>query len=270
MNKFRTIKFSQLLASVEEDMRRYADEDLINPSSLIKVVRRCNEVLGLNLYNKKTCIIPVKNYKADLPLDFYKMEMVFSIHEGSYYTGPIATGNHYEWETVQNACFCDNNTAVCVIPLEQHQPKMKYKRFTPLSIGSGDDFLCEYSPNRVWNSKYTIDLSEDLIETPFEKGVLFICYLADLTDPETGELLIPFHSQLNPYYEYSVQTKILENAFINSDDDVEKKLAYVKAERNASYSEAVQVVMSKTFKEWSQYHDRYQKEFFNQYYKIFL
>lgn len=269
MSNFRTIKFSQLLASVEDDIRRYADEGLVNPSGLIKVVRRCNEVLGLNIYNKKQCIIPVKNFKADLPLDFYKMEMVFSVSEGEYYTGSIATGNHYEWDTVQNACFCEGDTAVCVMPLEQHQPKMKYKKFTPLCLSSGQDLLTEYSPNRHWQSTYGIDLKEDLIEVPFKKGTLFISYLADLTDPDTGEVLIPFDSKINDYYEYSVKTKILEDVFINSDDDVERKLAYVKRERNLSFNDALDATMTKSFKEWSKYDQRYKKEFFNKYYRIF-
>src|SRR6478609_6570290 len=239
-----TIKFSQLLSSVKEDMHKYDAEGMIDPIRLIKVVRRCNEVLGSPIYQRKTCAVQVENFKANLPLDLYKIEMVFAVGEFKSYTSLIATGNHYEWSGVRNACMCEGGLSVCVTPLEQHQPTYTINTFTKVNLTENSlPRICKYSPNRHWfGSTYTIDIQEEIIQTSFKEGLLYISYLADLTDEKTGEVLVPFHARLNDYYEYSIKAKILEDMLVNSEADVSNVLQYIKQERNFSFTEAVDFV----------------------------
>jgi hypothetical protein len=271
VRKIPTIKFSQLLASVRDDLPKYDGEGMIDAGKLIKVVHRCNDVMGINIYDHKECIIPVKNFKGNLPMDFYKAEMALAVGEVTRNFGVIATGNHYEWTTVQNACSCEGGTSVCVTPLEQFQPTITYNTFIPLKLGE-NAFKCfsEKSPCRSWGTgKYEIDFEEDLIHTEFEEGLIYLSYMANMTDPDSGELLVPFHGRLNDYYEYSVKARILENMFLNTEADVAQALAYVKRERNLAFSEAVDFVTSKSYREWRQMEEKRQRAFYNRWYKAF-
>lgn len=271
INKLPTIKFSQLLASVREDLHKYDSEGLIDPIRLIKVVRRCNDVLGSPIYDRKVCMSEVSGYKANLPLDFYKMEMVFAVGEFKSYTSLIATGNHYEWTGVQNTCRCQGGIHTCVMPLEQLQPVMAQKTIKPLKLTDRSvKYLSKNSPNRHWfNGLYTIDIQEDVINTEFEEGVLYISYLSDLTDPDTGEILIPFHGKLNAYYEWSVKVKILEDLLFNSEAEVQGLLQYAKNEANVAFSEAVDFVMGRNYRQWSEMRKKDEWEFYKKYYKMF-
>lgn len=271
MNNFKKIKFSQLLASVRDDLHKYADEGMIDPSRLIKVVHRCNDVLGVNIYDRKQCVVEVKNGRADLPLDFYKMEMVLGIGEVSHYSGLINPHVKKEYDSYEPACLCEGDKpTICVYPVHQPDVVIKYDTITPLILSGDTSMYAPNSPASNWvGGAYRVDLQEDFISVGFKSGRLFIGYLADLVDPDTGELLIPFAPQLIDYYENSLKTKILEDLLANSEADVERALQYYKRERNLSYYEATSFVSTKSYREWDIYRKKTEIEFYRKYYKMF-
>lgn len=270
MTAVPTITMSQLVAAVKEDLHKYDAENLIDPIRLEPTIARCNAILGTPIYQSGSCVTRIKNYQADLPKDFYRMETVFLITESKYYTGLLATGNHYEWEGVRNACMCDGHTAVCVNPIEQHQQIKRYTSFIRVNAGENLKNTCtKYSPNLNWSSTmYNIDLDEDKIVTNFEEGILYIEYLKDLKDPETGETLVPFHGRLYDYYAWSLKVKILEDMMLNTEADVANALSYAKQERNLSAMEAIDFVSSKSYKSWTQTKLNHEKDFFRKWYAI--
>jgi hypothetical protein len=270
MIQFHKIKFSQLLASVKEDLHKYADEGLIDPSRLIKVVHRCNEVLGINLYDRQQCVVEVENGKAELPLDFYKMEMIFAVGDVGYaHTGPINPHVKKDY-VVHPACMCDGGTTVCVYPVHQPDYVIKYTTIIPLILNGSENYLTNYSPMVNWKGgKYSINIQEDIINVGFDTGTLFLSYRSDLIDKETGEILVPFHSRLNDYYEYSVKTKILEDLLMNSEADVQGALAYAKRERNLAYYDAVDYTLSKSYGELKLYNQKLEREFYQKNYSMF-
>lgn len=270
MNNFKKIRFSQLMASVRDDLHKYDDEGMIDSSRLIKVVHRCNDVLGINIYDTKQCVTEVEGGRADLPLDFYKMEMVFAVGEVTRHTGLINPQVKKDYVVHHPACMCEDNTTVCVYPVHQPDYIVKYNTFSPLVINNGQSMITGYSPNHRWNNgKYSLDLDEDSLSVNFDKGKLFLSYIADMVDPETGELLIPFHGRLNDYYEYSIKTKILEDLMMNSEADVQNALMYAKRERNLAASEAIDFTMSKSYREWSKYTKKREQDFYNKHYSMF-
>lgn len=268
----KTITFSQIMSSVKEDLSRYDREGMINDLSLIKVVRRCNDTLGVNLYKPKSCVITIDNGIGDLPLDFYKLEMAFLVGPyATYNTGPIAMGNHYEWSGIRSACMCEGNTAVCVTPVEQHQGTLTFVGFTPLTLNNRMlNDVCGYSPNRGWQSDFTLDLDDQKIKVGIKKGLVYFSYLADLVDDQTGELLVPFHGRLNDYYEYSIKSRIMENLLMNSDEPVVEKLKYFKNEANLAASDAIDFVMSKSYREHTEMRKKREQKFYNEHFKMFF
>jgi hypothetical protein len=87
-NKFRFITMSQLMNSVEDDFHKWSDAGLVDQLKYIKVIRECNEKLGIRIYDSKQVMLDVYpspdghgRGRADLPLDFYKAEMTFALYK---------------------------------------------------------------------------------------------------------------------------------------------------------------------------------------------
>lgn len=283
---FEYITLTQLMASVEDDMHKYADAGLVDAMKLIKVVRACNEKLGLRIYRSKHTLLYINHDgRADLPFDFYKAEMAFAITNRVVNTHlPIGPGLQ---QVTTPPTLCDvargditNLTGCCLdslgdgcnwlikTPLTQLQ--VAIQEFIPLHIGAGVKHFAGHSPNAHHSHRgsYEINVEEDFIETNFRGGVIYFSYLADMKN-EDGEDIIPFSPLLNPYYEWSIKTKILQDIFINSEDDVFNKLKYAERERNLSFQDAVNFAMGKQAREWQKYDDARSREFFRKYYSIF-
>jgi hypothetical protein len=73
--KYRT--FDQLLDDVMVDFQVYALENMIDPQTLIKVVRRLNYDLGLRINQQKEAMLEVEHGKVRLPDDFYTWNFAF-------------------------------------------------------------------------------------------------------------------------------------------------------------------------------------------------
>jgi hypothetical protein len=67
--KYRT--FDQLLEDVTIDLHTFALENMIEPQTLIKLVRKLNYKLGLRINQTKEVILDVTHHKVKLPDDFY-------------------------------------------------------------------------------------------------------------------------------------------------------------------------------------------------------
>jgi hypothetical protein len=77
-DKFKYIKFEEVLASVRMDLHIFDDNGYILSDRLLKIIYRCNEKLGFKINKSKQCLINIENGRGDLPSDFYKIEMVFA------------------------------------------------------------------------------------------------------------------------------------------------------------------------------------------------
>ena len=67
--KYRT--FDQLLEDVTIDLNTFALENMIEPQTLIKLVRKINYELGLRINQTKEVVLEVCHNKVKLPNDFY-------------------------------------------------------------------------------------------------------------------------------------------------------------------------------------------------------
>lgn len=301
MSIFRYITLGQLMSSVEEDFHKWADAGLVDEMKLIKVVRECNEKLGVRIYQPREAVLFVRpeegehghhrRGRADLPPDFYKVEMASAVHNhninsmlpvGPGFTQTLRPPSLDEIQTGE----ITNLTGALVepglpptwlikSPLVQLQVEIKH--LIPLHIEEGFDHLTEYSPNRGYHrhrhrhhhhGAFSINLHEGYLETNFLEGVIYMHYLGDLKN-EKGEILIPFHPMVNEYYERAIKARILENILYNTEADVGTLLKDARHERNLAFHDAVDFVMSKENREWNKYTKKREHEFFHRYYSIF-
>lgn len=296
MSKLQYISLSQLMSSVEDDFHKWSDAGLVDQSKYIKIVRECNEKLGVRIYNSKHIILYVtegpemKHGRADLPADFYKMEMAFALHRRTVNSMlPIGPGMQQVMapptlQQIQSGAIT-NTTGCCLdaagdcswlikTPLTQLQ--VQINDFIPLEIFEGShEHFTEYSPNRGYHHQphhrrngITIHADEGYLETDFHEGVIYMSYLADMKS-ESGEIMIPFHSSLNEYYEWAIKTRILQNILYNNEADVAQLYKDAQKERNFAFHDAVNFVMGKEYKEWSKYEKERSDKFFRKYYQIF-
>jgi hypothetical protein len=83
--KYRT--YDQLLDDVMVDFQIYALENMIDPQTLIKVVRRVNYDLGLRINQQKEVMLEVEHGKVKLPDDFYTFNFAFICGDYTLHTG---------------------------------------------------------------------------------------------------------------------------------------------------------------------------------------
>lgn len=303
-SKFSYITASQLLASVEGDFHKWADAGFIDHLKLIKVIRECNETLGLRIYRPRETILYVtpvpgefSDYRrpgrADLPLDFYKAEMVFALHKRLVNSMlPIGSGFNQVFNppSVQQVergeitnftgpcCLdaTDNCSWLIKTPLTQLQ--VQITDIVPLEIFMDSDrHFTEYSPNRAYrhhqeghhhHHSCTINVEEGYVETDFPEAVLHLSYLGDMKN-EKGEDLVPFHAKVNEYYEWAVKARILQNILYNGEADVAGLYKDAQHQRNLAFQSAVNFVMGKEAQEWHRYEHERARKFYRQYYSIF-
>lgn len=294
MSKLKYITLSQMMASVEDDFHKWSDAGLVDQIKYIKVIRACNEKLGIRIYRQENAILYVKEVpeirkgRADLPKDFYKAEMAFALHKHSVNSmlpiGPglsqvMATPPASQITPVTGCCLETNDNCSWLIKGPLTQLQVQIQDFVPLHIIQDSHMhFTEYSPNRGFHpgnhhnhrhhGECTINIEEGYLETNFHRGVVYLSYLADMKD-ETGEDLVPFHPLLNSYYEWSIKAAILENALYNTEADVANLLKDARRERNLWFQDAVNFAMGKEAREWHNYERKRAKEFFHKYYQIF-
>jgi len=281
---WKYIKLSELMASVKSDLSLYDDSGLIDEDRIIKVIANCNEKLGQRIYKSRECKLTIENGKADIPRDLFKIENVVGtqiLNVETTSTGIQARQLEFLYKEPKDktkiitygkmACTdsCDN----CYWVEDRRQPykesKLIYERFIPLTLSNSIYNKCtEYSPCKKTGGNYKIDIEDESFKFSFNCGEVYLCYLGNLVT-EDGEIEIPFHPMLNPYYEYSVMEKILEDMFLNSEADILQKLQYITVKKKEAYAVAWDFANTREVNEWNKIQKKIQAEYYNKWYKIY-
>lgn len=282
---WRYIKLSELMSSVKSDLNLYDDSGFIDEDKVIKIIAECNEKLGQRIYKSRECKITVSNYKADIPTDLYKIENILAtqILNVTNFNPSAIQARQLEFLDVKptdtskvityGKMGCVDNCNNCYWVEDRRTvaktQKLIFERFIPLQLSSSLYNKCtEYSPCSYNNKEYKIDVEDNFFKFSFEKGEIYLSYLGNLIS-EDGEIEIPFHPKLNPYYEYAVMEKILENMFLNSEADILQKLQYISQKKKDAYSVAWDFANTREVNEWSKIQKKLQTEYYNKWYKIF-
>jgi hypothetical protein len=118
--KYRT--FDQLLEDVSIDFNTFALENMIEPQTLIKLVRKLNYKLGLRINQTKEVILDVSHHKVKLPDDFYTFNFAFVCGDFITHTGydGYASGTNMQeipytdWQKQKTECGCPVDNTCCL------------------------------------------------------------------------------------------------------------------------------------------------------------
>lgn len=296
--------FDQVMADVTLDFKKFHSENLIDPVTLIKVVKRVNYDLGLKIYKTKEAVIDIDKRRGKLPADFNVINFAFILGKHQVVmpsiqgvqTESVLLNSTYEpgvneidvcAEPVVNSNVvcdtCDNkiNTCSCDCKVrvnckgEAYHIIQKFKlethvfyEFHPIRIvddGVTVDLDC---PNKKWLSPNKAFIKDGFIYTSFNTGKLYINYQGILED-EQGNLLAPDHEYLNEYYEYAIKERILENLLA---DDIPVNggfISRIDAKLRAARNIARGFVSMPDFKDLRRIWEVNRKAQYHKYYKMF-
>ncbi len=123
----------------------------------------------------------------------------------------------------------------------------RWKVMLPLQLINNDqDKICD-CPNVHMRCPDQIWIKDGFLWSNFKCGKVYLNYQGSLED-ESGNLLVPDHDILTPFYEYKLKHRLLENLFFNG-EEVERKLQYVRGELIIARKDAKSLVNMPDFKE---------------------
>ena len=241
-SKIKYYTYSQLMNSVEQDLEKYLNENLIDRQRYIKTVRRVNADLGLKVNIEKEVIIPIKNNRGVLPNNFLYAQLIM-VCSKTKLVNLIDSAENLKTmleidpiDVIDCKMVCPPGSLATasgcyyVATTVKNNTKVEYKldksiRLTERSLNFCTN-ECNTHPN---GAEYELDLTDGEVIVNFAEGEIYLNYLSDMTD-ENNNILIVDHPLLTDYYEYSVKKKIFEDIFMNSDDPSVKEKIQLTAQ----------------------------------------
>lgn len=267
---------SELFAIVKNDFRQLDDEGLVDEGTLIKVVMACNDKLGIPIREIKQVCFEVENYKAKLPANFEKLYYAAAVTatNGIVHKMVNPFDNKFDRDVLYEAELDRDSlggTDHYNVTIKKKGNVQVYNSggFIKLDVDPRSKDSCHIScPNLKKQGRYTIEIRDGYIITPFRSGEIYMMYLATMCDDE-GNLLYPFHPLITPYYEWALKEKIIMDAVFNSDGDYSGKLKLAQSERLKAWLDAFNITTDKGYGEYVEYQRRKELSWYNQYFKYF-
>lgn len=268
---------SELLAIVKNDFRKFDAEGLIDDTNLVKTIMYCNDKLGLTIREVREIAIPVDEFKAKLPLDFEKLYYVTALRCTNTSVVEMVNpfDNSFDADVVYDA-HLDRESLGCVenyqviIKRERDITVHNYGTWVQLDLSPTSHQFCHIDcPNKKHKGKYTIEIKDGEIHTPFKSGILYLIYVGLMKDKD-GNITFPFHPLITPYYEWSLKEKILTDAIFNSDaTNISELLKLARSERVKAWLDAFNFTTEKAYGEYVTMQRKRELAWYHQYFKFF-
>lgn len=168
----------------------------------------------------------------------------------------------------ENSCHLDCNGNVFQLVQTLNFQTFTYEEIYPLRILSSTEKLHELCPNLYWESVYTGVIRDGWLHTSTQTCKVYIAYQGNMEDEE-GNLLVPDHDGLNPYYEYAIKQRILENLIMNDEEVNPNKLQLVEVRLRAARNFALSIVNTPNFQELRELYQANRNAMYSKYYDMF-
>lgn len=246
----------QLIAEILTDFRQYDESGLIDYRSLNRWIKNELKRFGANIMTLTEKVIEVKNGEADLPENFYTLDLAVKcdshsheitqgckadIQSSSFYTQKIETT--YEWDNQSNSHVGKDFKCIeekvlfnnCLMTFRYSNPTV-----LRLTKGIKREYCASSCKNfKAYSSPHEMNIIMNKMHFNFNKGFVYLQYYGLPTDEE-GDLYIPDVRSLEEYLIYYCKRKILENLMGNDDDTtVGSKLGYFRQEERENFGLAM-------------------------------
>lgn len=265
---------SELMAIVKSDFRKFDAEGLIDEANFIKTVMYCNDKMGIPLREIREVAIPIEDYKGELPLDFEKLFFICALESTNVSLNTRDPfDNNFDQDVIYNAKL-NRDQLGCVdcyqVVIERKGKEISYDRniWIPLQVSPSSAKYCHSEcPNIKKPGRYTVEIKDDHIETPFRSGKVYLMYLGMMKDEE-GNITFPFHPMITPYYEWMIKEKILSDAIFNSDlPNLGELFKLAQQERKLAWLDAYNFTMEQSYGQFVASQRKKELGWYNKYFK---
>lgn len=142
-----------------------------------------------------------------------------------------------------------------------------YRHLIPLKLSANSQNAEQECPNFRIKAKDEVWIKDGWLYSNFHHGRVFVCYQGMLQD-EDGNLLVLDHDGINPYYEYAMKKRILENLWING-EDVAQKIQYMDQQFEKAKINAMSIAKMPNFEELKGYWKANRNAMYSKYYDMF-
>lgn len=267
----------ELMSIVKQGpLRKLDDEGLIDEGRLIKVVKYCNDRLGILIREVKQRVIAVENFEGTLPLDFEKLYFTCAlsctnstmINHRNPFNNNFDRDVIYEADIDRDSFGGTPNYNVTINRISSVEVKA-FTNYIHLNLTPSSLPLCHLDcPNNRRPGRYEIDIHDGKVTTPFKTGELYMMYLGMMKDEE-GSILFPFHPIITPWYEWMVIEAVLIDAIFNSDGNYGELLKTAQIEKAKAWLDAFNFTIEKEYGAYVRGQRQKELKFYNQYFKFF-
>ena len=267
-----------LLSDITDEVRimysSYFESNLsLDDTIFLPRVRYILKKLSLPIHSIQHKVLEVENYKAHLPENYYKLIVALGSFEQCEYIpanelDPVEiTEFRTDYkinECILNECTNECNQYLNVIQRVNEGSIVKYNNVTPLSISKrtwgSTDSNCF---NRYTNSDNQIDIIDNVINTNFESGYIYIEYYTTQQN-EDGEFLVPEDEVIrNAFYE-NIKEVALEYILLNTTQPIQQIFGMQSNKAREALKEALIRTRTPTYQQ-SLDIGNYMKRRFNKY-----
>lgn len=266
----------ELISIVKNDFRKFDNEGFIDEGTLVKVVMRCNDKLGILVRELREIAIPVVDFKAQLPMDFEKLYYTCALRASNTIVNTETNpwDNNVDQDIIYDA-HLDRDSLGCVdayqviVKRQTNTTVHQYGSWISLDVDGSDKFCHIDCPNKRHKGRYTITIKDDYIETPFKAGMLYIMYIGMMKDSD-GNITFPFHPMITPYYEWSIKEKILSDMIFNSEGtNTAEMWKMADRQRQLAWLDAYNFTFDSSFDKFIKAQKKKELGFYNMYFKYF-
>lgn len=269
--QYQYIDASELVNEVKNELSTYFNQGTLDESYLYPGIRRCLGKMGLKIYPSKTAVLTVDDYKAKLPVDFYKLQIALGCFQVT--TSDIdVTQSKYEevrYETLpDDTCTYE----VCSDTCGYFSIQQKFDTFTNIYTTTGVLNVSQdarpYCTNECfayndYKKQDEITIKNGKIYTSFTSGQVYIEYLSNL-ETEEGDLMIPDNQTIRQWIKDEITLDCFKYLYLNNISDVQQRVSYLESKLAQSQLNARAVF---TRSEFSEFYD-FRKVFYSRFHKF--
>lgn len=247
------ITADEILNELKNEIPTYFERGIIDDSIFYPHIKYCLSKMGLKIHPTSEVVIPIRNYKGQLPYDFYKMESAigcfdYVVTSNPDYNNPkiydlveSQVTNYLISKPTVTALDQDGSNFYVIQKFEQFS--LQYTTYSPLTVSKESQRFCTNNcPNKQPGRADQIEIqkSQGLMVTNFESGSVFMEYLQtlELATDEGMDLLIPDYEQIKLWVKDYLMVKLFTYLFNNTTLDIQARLREAKANEVISRSNA--------------------------------
>lgn len=257
-----------LFARIRENLSSYTALGMIDEGKFFFEVKLFISKLGISMYEYEEDLIHLKNFKGELPCNFYMLESAWLCSRDNVYQKPI---DNFQGKTViytQNTCEkvivpscssdCQKEQVFDRITVKEYVQTNPYEyryvkpQLLYLTNKISDNVCKKDCPNLFTASEHDISIKRRgnsyYLLSSLKEPSIYVKYYAYPTDEETGLPMIPDEPIIEKALEDRLMVYFFKNLWLNDDNpNIQQKLNYLTPIANESMAEAEYFVKLPTF-----------------------